>query len=59
MSCNGLSITFNNDNIVSISIDSKYSDVASENTGIPCSINSFSYIGADCAGLLSNIAISL
>ena len=40
-------------------LDSKYSDVASENTGIPCSINSFSYIGADCAGLLSNIAIFL
>ena len=42
ISWSGLSIIFNTDIIVSISIVSKYSVVTSENTGIPAFESSFS-----------------
>ena len=59
MSCIGLSIIFNKLIIVWISMDSKYSCVLSENTGIPLFIISCSNIFALFFVDLNNIAMSL
>ena len=59
MSCIGLSIIFNNDIIVWISMLSKYSCELSENVGISKFISSCSYIGARLDVDLSKITISL
>ena len=58
MSCNGLSIIFNTDNIVCISTVSKYVPDVSLNTGSSKSDISFSYIGDKFDVALSKITIS-